>query len=824
MLEEDFHRADSYKEIKKLMDDYHKTFIDNCLHDCKISEENLEIIFDSIGKSNLSTKYEKAQQQLRIQIATVFKEQREELKENGKKKDKLVPANIIKELAVKLKGKEEEKLISEFDNFATYFEGYKKNRNNLYSKDAKAGSIAFRLINENLPIFIGNMKVFDSIKEDIKDGIDEISNHYGLHFNDFGIKEIFSDIHKYAFFLTQGNIDLYNTLIGGTSEGDVKIKGLNEYVNLFNQANNTKLPKFKNLKKQILSDRVTISWLPEQFGDDNELLVAIKVFHKNYEEIIVNGFPDKPSLKSLLANIHEYDTSCIYLSTGTDLTKIMSSYYGYWNLLNSAIEADYEKNHPIKKNQELSKYQDKKSKFVNKIKSLSLDDIDKYIGSEKSVTDYFLQFASKDDESSLFDIAEQKYDIIKQLLESDYKKDLKKQDADIEKIKDYLDSINNILWFIKPLYGTGNEVDRDGAFYSEFDRLYEELRNITPLYNKVRNYLTQKPYSEEKIKLNFSNPQFLAGWDLNKESERLGVILRRNSLFYLAIMDKKHNKVFNQEKFPDDGECYEKIDYKQISDPKKDLPHKFLSESGKIQFRPSHQIIANYNKGTHKEGENFNIEDCRALIGFYKKCIDQFSEYRIYNFNFSEDGSYNNLNDFYREVQQQAYKLSFRKISESYINKLVDEGKIYLFKIYNKDFSSYSKGTPNIHTLYWKALFSDENLNDVVYKLNGQAEVFFRKSSPSIKLDDEKMKKGFHYEELKDKFAYPIIKDRRFTMDKFHLHINITGNFKSDGDPERIKNELDTKVRTFIKNGGIEHIIGIDRGERNLLYLSLIDP
>lgn len=69
-------------------------------------------------------------------------------------------------------------------------------------------------------------------------------------------------------------------------------------------------------------------------------------------------------------------------------------------------------------------------------------------------------------------------------------------------------------------------------------------------------------------------------------------------------------------------------------------------------------------------------------------------------------------------------KLTFENISESYIDSVVNQGKLYLFQIYNKDFSAYSKGRPNLHTLYWKALFDERNLQDVVYKLNGEAELF----------------------------------------------------------------------------------------------------
>ena len=126
-------------------------------------------------------------------------------------------------------------------------------------------------------------------------------------------------------------------------------------------------------------------------------------------------------------------------------------------------------------------------------------------------------------------------------------------------------------------------------------------------------------------------------------------------------------------------------------------------------------------------------------------------------------------------------------MSVDYIHSLVEEGKIYLFQIYNKDFSPYSKGTPNLHTLYWKMLFDESNLTDVVYKLNGQAEVFFRKSSitferpthPANQAIDNKNTLNMKKQSV---FTYDLIKDRRYTVDKFQFHVPITMNFKSTGN------------------------------------------
>ena len=158
-----------------------------------------------------------------------------------------------------------------------------------------------------------------------------------------------------------------------------------------------------------------------------------------------------------------------------------------------------------------------------------------------------------------------------------------------------------------------------------------------------------------------------------------------------------------------------------------------------------------------------------------------------------------------------------------YINSLVAEGKIYLFQIYNKDFSPNSKGTPNLHTLYWKMLFDERNLKDVVYKLNGEAEVFFRKSSikcekPTHPANQAINNKNPLNSKKQSCFEYDLIKDKRYTVDKFQLHIPITMNFKSTGN-----DNINSEVNEYIRQSDNLHIIGIDRGERHLLYLTMID-
>ena len=67
-------------------------------------------------------------------------------------------------------------------------------------------------------------------------------------------------------------------------------------------------------------------------------------------------------------------------------------------------------------------------------------------------------------------------------------------------------------------------------------------------------------------------------------------------------------------------------------------------------------------------------------------------------------------------------------------------------------------------------------------------------------------------------FEYDLIKDRRYTVDKFMFHVPITMNFKSVGSEN-----INQQVREYLQQADDTHIIGIDRGERHLLYLVVID-
>ena len=835
LLTQDEQRAEEYEQMKGIIDRYHKAFITMCLRNCKIKVNNTDDELDSLEEySSLLSKskrdaddedkLEKIKENLRKQIVNAFK--------SGNTYGDLFKKELIKNhLPDFVTDEEEKQVVEHFCNFTTYFTGFHDNRKNMYSDEAKSTAIAYRLIHENFPRFFDNLRSFAKISEsEVANRFPEIESAFSLYLNVEHIADMFH-VDYFPVVLTQEQIDVYNNIIGGKTEEDgTKIQGINEYINLYNQHHpDVKLPFLKPLYKMILSDKVALSWLPEEFENDEEMLTAINDFYKSVQPVIFGD--DENCIRHLLTNIAEYNTDHIYISNDLGLTGISQQLFDQYSIFEDAIKDELRRNvkqtPKEKRNPEL--LEERIKNLFKKEKSFSISYLDSLIKDkgEDTIESYYAKLGAFDRDGkqtvNLLTQIEMAYIAAKEVLDGKYNNINQSEEA-TKYIKDLLDAFKSLQHYIKPLLGSGEEAEKDNVFSSQLLNVWEALDVVTPLYNKVRNWLTRKPYSTKKIKLNFENAQLLGGWDMNKEADYASVLLRKNNQYYLAIMDKKHNHAFDIETLPSDGACFEKIDYKLLPGANKMLPKVFFSKSRINEFAPSTDIQIAYRQETHKKGKNFNLADCHRLIDFFKQSIAKHEDWSKFPFHFSDTSTYEDISGFYREVEQQGYTIGFRKISESYIYRLVDEGKLYLFQIWNKDFSDYSKGTPNMHTLYWKALFDKANLADVVYKLNGQAEVFYRKRSlqkenTTVHKALQPIKnKNTQNEKSTSTFDYDIVKDRRYTVDKFHFHVPITINFKSSGRPNINEHVLD-----IIRHHGIEHVIGIDRGERHLLYLSLID-
>lgn len=819
IIDTDTKRAADYVKVKKIIDRYHKAFIDKALTGISLSGLNAYAeIYSVAHKSDAQAKeFEKLQDSMRKQIS-------DRLKKAPEYKTIFKKELIKKDLVSFVRSNDEETaLINSFSEFTTYFTGFHQNRENMYSPEAKGTAIGYRVIHQNLPKYLDNAKIFRMICEtEIAEKLPELTTALAKMLGDNSIVKFF-EVEGFNKVVPQSGIDVYNTILGGVSEENgKKIQGLNEYINLYNQKNHTKYPKLKPLFKQILSDRDSFSYIPEQFEDDVELISVVNdTLHYLEKSVLTND--EELSVCVLLENMPNYDSDGLLVKNDVALTTISQYIFGDWSVVKNAIQNNYDMSFgngkPINE-----KYEDARRKYLSKIPAYSVKELNTYlaqIGHEVDVERFFIEQVSV-----IAEKIQSAYYVFRDIDASVYAggKSLKRSDKDVAAIKNVLDAWKELQWLIKPLVSADGDAKKDESFYSELQRIWETIDIITPLYNKVRNYVTSKPYSLEKVKLNFGKDTLLNGWDKNKERDNLGIILMKDGAYYLGIINRSNTRCIQNAPEASSASVYKKMNYKYLPGPNKMLPKVFFAASNADLFKPSPELLAKYEAKTHIKGDNFNIDDCHALIDFFKASIEKHADWRTFEFKFSDTSSYENISGFYREVAEQGYRITYTDIDESYIDKLVSAGELYLFQIYNKDFSPYSKGTPNLHTLYWKELFSPENLANVVYKLNGEAEVFYRKAS----IDPRQTTIHPANEVLQNKdplnaketslFAYDIVKDRRFTCDKYQFHVPITMNFKAEGE-ERVSR----KVNRALQTAENFHIIGIDRGERNLLYISVID-
>ena len=247
LLEQDQHRSDSYVQVKKIIDEYHKAFIESSL-------ETFKLVYCSEGKKNSLEEFytcymckakdetqkklfDDIQDKLRKQIADCFSKTGDFSRLFS---EKLIKEDLNAFIATSEQYETDKEryinIVNEFGRFTTYFTGFHENRKNMYSAEDKSTAIAYRLIHENLPRFIDNMQVFDKVATSpVSEHLAELYINFEEYLNVAEISEMFR-LDYYNVVLTQKQIDIYNYIIGGkTLKDGTKIKGLNEYINLYNQ-------------------------------------------------------------------------------------------------------------------------------------------------------------------------------------------------------------------------------------------------------------------------------------------------------------------------------------------------------------------------------------------------------------------------------------------------------------------------------------------------------------------------------------------------------------------------------------------------------------
>lgn len=867
VIHNDEKRADAYAKLKVTLDAYHKDIIEKVLSRARLTGlEDYAIAVNNLKTSKGNAAYGKEltknKEQLRKQIAGFFKQPefapifKDLFKEGVIKKD-------VKAWIDTQPNPTDYFYSDDFANFTGYFGNYNLIRQNLYNPEAKHGTIAYRLIDENLPKFIDNLSILQNIQNKNPDLFDQLSDQYQQYFSellpskptlaDFVSLDTFNDL------LTQKGLDAYQQIIGGIKTENQLIQGINVLINLHNQQHpeQSKTPKLKPLYKQLLSDRGTFK-LPRKFEDDAEMIQANRQY---FEEVLGNntlfetGETPAEAMNQLFLSIENYDLSKIFIESPLLVTSISQKIYGSYAVIPQALEY-YHDNHvnpsyaakfnKAKSDKSRETMEKAKVAWVKGIHAVSVihqaliayNDVlpdDAKLTDTQPVISYYkdIQYSEKTGESQqIFDALMRRYHQAKGMLNTDYPKGSKQ----ILNNKSSFAIVKNLLDVSKAYVNAARDLtikkpeglDLDLLFYERLAKTYTYLQDLHALYDTTRNYVTQKPFSTDKIKLNFDCAQLLAGWDFNVIDAKRGVFLVKNGRYYLVIIDNKHKKAMNNLPAPITNNCYDKYNMRLSKDAHMALPKKlFTKDNLKIPaIAEMERRCRDKNGGHHlRKSPDFDKDFMHQMIDTFKDIIKKDKDFDVFGFQFKPTHQYEDINEFYADFNEQALVTWYDKVDSDVIDSLVAEGKIYLFEVYSKDFSDKSTGTPNQQSLILQYLFSQDNLAKHHFKLNGEAEVFYRKAS----IDKDKAvvhKKGSLLENKNparpnSKIAkFDIVKDRHYTENKLFLHIPITLN---NNAADMKSYAMNSKVLNTLKTNGGVNVIGIDRGERNLLNITVIN-
>lgn len=896
LYKHDAERDESYPIVKELLDIFHRRFIHDALSgfvcDPNHTWQKLFVLYATDKKSKA---FQDEQKKMREYIAKCFTSHEwwpyvssyKELLEN------IVPSlvrdddDFYEEAHEKL-GVDRETMqmhLARFKSFSVYFTKFKENRDNIYKKEEQATSIANRIVNENFPKFADNIIVYSRLKEVCQDKLTSVQTNLSYYLHGRTLDDIFmADFFNEC--LTQEGIEMYNWILGGSpNEGVVGVNSIgNDYVqHATDSSYRLKDLKMTMLYKQILSDRVRMSFLPEQFAKGREgelqLIDAIDTFS---QQVINSGLLNKVvvTLGQLAQN--EVDLEHVYV-VGKNITELSKLLYGSWSVLGEVIRSHKvvgkTKKDQAARNQDIEEWVEKKEVCLADIISYESELLAEHsTGLMDLVSDFC--YNRWDNEVKAWVKSNPIPDFLSAYNNTfiplrDRIRDGATLSSDEEakkQIKSYLDKFMNILHAAElfRLGKKGESLDKD-SFYIDYDALFVSsdnlltLSEIIPLYNKVRSFLTRKVKDEGKMLLKFDSPTRANGWG------DCAIVAKDNN-YYLVLFTKSLTAAETTSLYS--GDTCRIMEYNQQKVNFANNPRVFIYSKGSNRAPavarynlPIETIEAEYNEYKNCEDKSAYMADHPSfqnrLIDYYKTGLSRHEDYSVFRSSFlaswkpTED--YKTIKEFNEHTQSLCYSLMMKSASFSYLQELQAEQKLYLLQIYNKDFAQEAHGTPNMHTLYWKELFSEENCHDVVYKLASQGIEFFyrrkllsstyvhRQSSvlvnktyadgtPVSPADYQAFVKYFNREDdnLTDeqdrllpqvktnRAKIDIVKDKRYTEPKFMFHVPITINFKAPGikSVKEFNFSVLEELRADKEN---VNIIGIDRGERNLIYVSVIN-
>lgn len=834
IVEKQFLLSEKADKLIKYADEYQKEFINRILDNNSLDFTDLEVIMKEANEDN--SKIEKAIEKKRKEIEKLFKSD----KQFSEFKSTKLFTHILPD---KVEDPEAQELFELFKRKGTYFSNYIARTQRKYTCEDKANSIGNRIF-ENFTIFRKNAECIDiAVKELGEEIVCNLLHEFGHNTSSFCSSK------SYNKYLSQNGLEKYNQIISGTEN----IKGYNIKITEYNQKNNAHIPLLNKLKNQIgfaeskstfealkiltdeqlkeeikafikldneanipdLIDGWTITSPEDIHMRKNALAYASIVIYEKYDILpvsyddIYGSKKSKLSLQELSYSVsHAREIGLIFNdSDWFDVYKAkILDLYSKARILHNDVSAIIESTDLIKGNDNaeeiLKKYLDNYTEFRRAIAIFDANDTDDMIFYETLIKLKNICTESNNIYNKVrnYITAKPSLNVKKTAMDFDFTSGLSWSAKDNEKL-----TVPMLLIFEEDYYigipnkNIGqNKSIKINSFKDEQNNTYKRMlyKSIDPMKALPKMIWTKKVREHFE---NSSDDYDMDGLNLTKEMY---------TLCYL----------------PDESSGNKKYTMAYLKDDEK-------------------------NADTYKAATATWISLC---IKFLKSN----SFFKGYDFSRLKDArEYKSVNEFYIELTPCCYAIGYDYIPAEVIDELTKEGKLLLFKLYSRGLTQMKNNKSNTdeQAKYFRDIFYDAASGEIPstriynptisYRDKAISKPYTHKKGSCLvskrSTDGEIIPKEVYTEifnyvnsgkkplskaaaawidkvSIKDA-SFDIIKDRRYTVPQFTIHIPVTLNYAANTNIPVSSDILEEK------NIEKANILAITRGERNLISLVLTD-
>ena len=725
------------------------------------------------------------------------------------------------------------------------------------------------------------LNIYRYLKENSRET--KIKNRKGEEVDVEAITEEIFQINHFNECLAQSQIEEYNRIIGNYNmlinlynqlrSDDKGFKKIDEFEKLYKQIG---CGKKKSMFAVLIKDKHSELKEHQKKAEDNgEAILTVQtllqrarsagdsMFKKNKDTAEIKTVPE---FIQFLQGCQDWKG--IYMSSAA-VNKISNLYFANWHSIKDKLKEA--------KSDACITYDKKREEPIKLRDAVELSGLFEAIDTEQS-EHFFKDSLFKDDDTNAYhgilnkDFTPSKnlinllcFDIEKNinafLDESDNIIALKKykdennqtglEDKTIKQIKDWFDAATDAMRIVR--YFAVRKSKMKGSIPNATmeqalnNLLYSDGLQWVKWYDLIRNYLTKKPQDdtkENKLKLNFGTSSLLGGWSDGQEKTKAATLLKYYNEMYLCVLKSK--SIFDTTK--DDNPIYKTT---------KTDASRLILRNLKFQTLAGKGFLGENGVSYGDMGKEDPVKAIQCLQKIIKERY--VSKYPLLE-KFVQN-TYSDKTKFDAEITEtlkECYICQFVPINWNLVTEKQNNEELFLFKIQCKDYKQESTGKKDLQTMYWEDVLADGSK----HQLCAGAEIFMREpvaqESPIIHrvgskivnkrnnagntIPDQIYREIYSYANGKTKelstetrtyldeqkvvikdVKHEIIKDKRFYGEtKYMFHCPIKLQFEAK-DPKYAFSVVNNIITNSLQKTDNLHFIGIDRGEKHLVYSCTID-